>query len=247
MDYRSLYRKLLARLSKSRLDEAVRSEKASHPKNVPGDFYVTDGCCNACGIPVTLAPELFAWDGTTHCFVKHQPKTETSVDNALRVLKAAESRCVRYRGTDPQVMQRIADIGEIELCDSPTRRRYQPVLRDHVTFENAPPANLTVLQLATGFQDFLRASRMPKYDVRPIHVNDNVASFTFSWIREEQHRVIFTGIPNFGRGWLVRHKGNLAVSDLLHDWITSDRRFSNARWYSTASFRGDKIWNDTPW
>ena len=35
------------------------SEHKPHPANVPGDFYVEDGCCTMCLVPFTEAPELF--------------------------------------------------------------------------------------------------------------------------------------------------------------------------------------------
>jgi len=31
----------------------------THPRNAPGEFYVEKDCCTLCGVPWTIAPELF--------------------------------------------------------------------------------------------------------------------------------------------------------------------------------------------
>ncbi|WP_328285521.1 ferredoxin [Myxococcus sp. NMCA1] len=47
-----------------------------HPMNVPGDFYVVDQCCTACGVPTHIAPETFATERLGgDCYVQRQPTT----------------------------------------------------------------------------------------------------------------------------------------------------------------------------
>ncbi len=55
---------------KTPLKEEQTSERMPFPKNVPGDFYVEDGCCTSCGMPTTEAPELFAYAPDGHCYVR---------------------------------------------------------------------------------------------------------------------------------------------------------------------------------
>src|SRR5438045_3453432 len=82
-----------------------------HPKNTAGPFYVLNGCCTACGVPTSLAPELFDFDSADHCYVKQQPCSDTEMEKALRVLRAQELDCVRYRGKDQAILRRLAEAG----------------------------------------------------------------------------------------------------------------------------------------
>ncbi|WP_225888720.1 ferredoxin [Myxococcus xanthus] len=73
-----------------------------HPMNVPGDFYVVDQCCAACGVPTHIAPETFAFATERlggDCYVQRQPTTPEEVDRALMVVRCQEFGCVRYRAT----------------------------------------------------------------------------------------------------------------------------------------------------
>jgi hypothetical protein len=81
-----------------------------HPKSVPGDFYVEEGQCMACGVPHVVAPDLLGWTGEgkmQHCFWKKQPETEAELERAIAVLETQELGCHRYAGTDPAVLDRI--------------------------------------------------------------------------------------------------------------------------------------------
>src|SRR5262249_35562240 len=79
------------------------TEKRAHPRNVPGDFYVEDGCCTLCDMPRTEAPDLFAIcddpAGYQHCFVAKQPETPQELERMLGAIECAELDCIRYRGT----------------------------------------------------------------------------------------------------------------------------------------------------
>lgn len=90
-----------------------------HPQSAPGDFYVEDGQCLACGIPHVIAPDLVGWtdDKMSHCFWKKQPETPAELERALAVLEAQELDCHRYAGTDPAILERISSA----ICDFPIR------------------------------------------------------------------------------------------------------------------------------
>jgi hypothetical protein len=90
-------------IQRSRWETKVSNVGPIHPKNAAGPFYVLNGCCTACGVPTALAPELFDFDATDHCYVKRQPASDQEMENALRVLRAQELECVRYRGTDEAI------------------------------------------------------------------------------------------------------------------------------------------------
>lgn len=85
-----------------------------HPNNVPGDFFVEDGCCLTCGVPVAEAPDLFtmtdnAFDdpapAIVHCWVSRQPANREELGRMLKVLAYQEANCIRYKGNDPQLVK----------------------------------------------------------------------------------------------------------------------------------------------
>jgi hypothetical protein len=86
-----------------------------HPANAAGDWYVEDGCCTACAVPITVAPSLFRWvhspcaDGTDteSCVVARQPKTEAEVDQMVEAAHFAELECVRYKGLEESVRAKL--------------------------------------------------------------------------------------------------------------------------------------------
>jgi hypothetical protein len=97
------------------------AEHKAHPANVPGDFYVEDGCCTMCEVPFAEAPDLFGAcqdpQGYTHCFVKRQPRTPNEVDQMVSAIRCAELQCIRYRGTDKVLHDRLVAAGERAVCD----------------------------------------------------------------------------------------------------------------------------------
>lgn len=75
-----------------------------HPANVPGPFYVEDGCCLFCGVWETVAPTLFGWHeeeeegAKAHCYVARQPETEAEFRQMMEAMKVNEVNCIRARG-----------------------------------------------------------------------------------------------------------------------------------------------------
>src|SRR3954468_13491385 len=97
-------------------------KRKPHPANVPGDFYVEDGCCTMCEVPFTFAPELFGEyqdpRGYAHCYVKRQPQTPSELSSMLDVIQCAELDCIRYRGRDCQIQLKLVDRDSGSVCDS---------------------------------------------------------------------------------------------------------------------------------
>jgi hypothetical protein len=98
------------------------SEHKPHFANVPGDFYVEDGCCTMCLVPFSEAPELFGEcqdpKGYPHCFVKRQPETPTELTKMLRTIQCAELMCIRYRGTDRRIQLGLIETETGVVCDN---------------------------------------------------------------------------------------------------------------------------------
>ncbi|MBL8851989.1 MAG: hypothetical protein JNG89_20115 [Planctomycetaceae bacterium] len=98
------------------------SELKPHAANVPGDFYVEDGCCAMCDVPFTFAPDLFGEfqnsQGSRHCYVKRQPQTPSELSSMLDVIQCAELECIRYRGGDRQIQLDLVDREVGNVCDN---------------------------------------------------------------------------------------------------------------------------------
>lgn len=97
----------------------ARPKFTPHPKSAPGDFYVVNGECLACGVPHVVAPDLVGWadEKVTHCLWKKQPETPAELERAFAVLEAQELECHRYAGTDPAILNRVLST----YCDYPLK------------------------------------------------------------------------------------------------------------------------------
>ena len=105
-----------------------------HPLNVPGPFYVGDGCCTGCMAAVDEAQGLLRYDEpASNCYVLKQPSSADELTRMVRAASVAELQCLRYRGTDPSVLRRLAEAGLASLCDSPAPG-IRPVVRNTACF-----------------------------------------------------------------------------------------------------------------
>ncbi len=87
------------------------------PNSAPGDFYVENHCCTACGVPLLVAPDLIGYvdSSMSHCYWKKQPETEHELDQAIAIFEAQELGCHRYAGHDPIIQRRVG----YSSCDYP--------------------------------------------------------------------------------------------------------------------------------
>ena len=95
-----------------------------HSSNAPGDFYVENECCTSCGIPIDIAPGLFAWEEpelpvtcSNHCYICNQPNTPEQLDKMMEVMATQELGCIRYGGKDPAMIERIRKESGEGFCD----------------------------------------------------------------------------------------------------------------------------------
>ena len=92
-------------------------ERIPFPENVPGDFYVEDGCCMSCWMPTTEAPDLFAYADDGHCYVKRQPTTGQEMWQMVRAFAVQDAGCIRYKGKNRVIQIRLIAAGEGDQCD----------------------------------------------------------------------------------------------------------------------------------
>jgi hypothetical protein len=91
-----------------------------HPANVPGSFYVEDGCCISCGVWEDVAPDLLAWlpDGSySHCYVARQPETDEEFVRMMDAMHVGEVDCIRVRNCRFDWAERLRQAGLGEQID----------------------------------------------------------------------------------------------------------------------------------
>jgi hypothetical protein len=89
-----------------------------HLLNVPGDFYVEDGCCVACLVPFQAVPELLRYDEkASHCYVCQQPRNLQEQQLMAEAIGLSEVRCIRYSGREEHILNLLSLKGELSQCD----------------------------------------------------------------------------------------------------------------------------------
>ena len=93
-----------------------------HPANVPGPFYVEDGCCISCGVWEDVAPDLLAWlpdSEVPHCYVARQPETDAEFGRMMEAMQIGEVDCIRVHGCKPDWADRLRQAGLEHHIDPP--------------------------------------------------------------------------------------------------------------------------------
>lgn len=94
-----------------------------HPANVPGTFYVEDGCCISCGVWEDVAPDLLSWqqedgENDAHCFVSRQPQVDAEFVRMMDAMLVGEADCIRARNCRPDWAERLRAAGLAHHIDS---------------------------------------------------------------------------------------------------------------------------------
>lgn len=218
----------------------------AHPCNVPGPFYVEEGCCITCGVPESLAPDLFGWaEDEAHCFVRRQPASSDETDSMVRAMWSAEVSCIRYRGSDSALLKRLAELGSAAECDmDPGRTRLR--FRDRAVFRARLGEADSPVDLADRFQASLLAEERPY----PIHFRPRrrwrPARVILSWDagilgRGHFHSVTFA-VAGDDSGRFEARLGfwSSAVHGLgllVDDWLKGPEGAQDVRWFSADEIR----------
>jgi ferredoxin len=197
----------------------------AHPENVAGPFYVEDGCCISCGVPVDAAPDIFDWASSDiSCVVKRQPVTQAELDRTMIAISRAEVDCIRYRGDDPVVSSRIALAGHGRNCDILPADAH-PMLRFRVRFASRRPGD-SPRALAASLREWLPRQPWPYWRVKPPRPW-SPATAVFAWNpgwRPHFNSVRFEAGPDGFRALL--HHGSkgagVGLGLLIHEWLTEE-------------------------
>lgn len=97
--------------------EKAACERVPFAENVRGDFHVEDGCCTSCGMPSTVAPELFSYASGGHCYVSKQPSNAIEVQQMIEAFEVQDIGCIRYKGRNHAIQMKLVASGEGDQCD----------------------------------------------------------------------------------------------------------------------------------
>lgn len=215
-----------------------------HPANCPGNFYVEEGCCITCGVPLDEAPEVFDWvehGGLTSCVVVRQPETPESINRTLAAMRWGEVDCIRYRGNDPDIGRRLVEAGLGDQCDQEPPADAVVQVRSHVTFQAFERNKYAdVAQLAQEFLLHFNHLSGLEHDGTLLEVSGDRAAVKISWWNSVYHIVEFSrhedqrwlaitlpSIPAAGRG----------LSRVVDRWLKADGIFGEVRWYSGEQWK----------
>lgn len=169
----------------------------------------------------------------------------------IKAVCGSEVECIRYKGDDREILRRLAEAGESDLCDQPQLvRNIKPLRRNHVAFELAGVESETAL--AHLFRRYVLSQSVEyvRYKVTAVATNQHGATFEFCWYEDNYHRV------GFGRTEAkdVWHGFHLPISFaaksiilMIDEWLRNNREVANIRWYTDAGWqRQTDDWQNTP-
>lgn len=223
-----------------------------HAANAPGDFYVEDGCCITCGVPLLEAPEVFAWTGEpeeSHCVVANQPMTTSAVDRTLNAMWSGEVQCIRYGGADADIIRRIVEMGHADLCDQSISTGAAPIVRSHVCFSLVEPSAQPEQVAAAFLRHFDHAhSWNEDRQGRRVHTDDKHATVEISWFKGVYHAVVFEKLA--GADWHAATKPSspsvgIGLSRLVEKWLRDDQCARSVRWLTEEQWRTGQVGRST--
>ena len=244
--------------SRKRSDEAEtgigENTMTAHPLNAEGDFYVEHGCCTACDVPMQSAPSLFAYDETSHCFVKRQPSTQAECDMMFEAIRGAELRCIRYRGKDNDWYRRLVSSGDLDVCDYPPNEPVEPRIRSVVECDTEYDS---LDALADAFEQHLKSTELEHFhfDFKRTESSDSLLhSHRYSVTAGSYHHVgsfeeIEIAFLDDKKVRIVhQHEMTLGPTAIIAKWIASDDRMHSPKWFTRdRETQPDVPGFDHPW
>ena len=237
-----------------------------HPRNVDGPFYVEHGCCAGCGVPHDEASKLFDWEAD-HCFVSRQPQSDVELDRMMFAMWAADMECVRYRGTNFEIINRISEMGLLKCCDNAQDEAAIPVVRNRVHFETTSAnTGITASLIAKSFKKYftkaksffefvtlIGASNSEGFygkSCRITEANENAACVEFSWVQGSRHKVrIVSGLA--ANRWVIQlspfsdHTARGAAR-VIDEWLRGHLCATSIQWWVEDESGTAKNRRDTP-
>lgn len=173
----------------------------------------------------------------------------------IRVVWSAELQCVRYRGNEPAVLRRLAEMDLRDVCDVEPPVHIRPLIRNHVLFTDSKGTRLTSKQLLDHFIAYLDTQRSEylNYKIKGIKTSTLHSSFEFAWYEKSFHPVRFNEIPKSSNEWHVEYPlrkdlGDRGVGNVISAWLQAySDRFIDIRWYTDDEWRNGGPWQLALW
>ena len=222
---------------------------ARTPANVPGDFYVAADQCISCGAPEAEAPGLIRFDDVHQsCFFYRQPVDVESTYRAVSAVAVCCAGALRYGGSDPDILRRLARLRLVNQCDvqAPMRRSGPLTV---VTFADGAHANrndgamLVATRVAGALSTIAPFIRVSAPRRRLWRVG---ASFGYTWSSTVPGHNVAVRRADDGPGrWCIaitRRGAPLPghAGANIDDALRALPEVSDRRWYSAADWDGDR-------
>ena len=210
-----------------------------------GPFYIEEGCCLLCGVPESIAPELF-FTGDETCHFLRQPRAAAEIEKTIEAMLSSEVDCIRYAGHDSAILRRLGEADLAPLADDPEVRQYRPVARDRVTFSlrSSPLLSLSSRDLAMAFRTYLQSKG--RYTIVPSLLRRR--RVTFAWFRRSFHSVEFSGEGERRLALLYPNRAHIlqGLGSTVEAWLMTDAQAEDVEWHSKDSQRTGKPGSSRP-
>lgn len=216
------------------------------PLNAPGPFYVAKDQCITCMAPEAEAPSLMAFDEErSSCYFRRQPESPDETYRAMRACWVSCCGAVRYGGSDPDVIARLANIGLASQIDLPVKEPVHRVVRDRATFEYDATASPKELAADLGAE---LVAAFPHGTVSETVGGDEWASFVWSWaesIPGARMALEVRRLAGVGDQWMVRltepeHVAAPSIGTSVDDALRATGRAQNLRWHTLAEWESER-------
>lgn len=227
------------------------SPHARTPSNVEGPFYVEADQCIGCCAPRAEAPELIGFDEAHGgCYFAHQPTDAESTYRAISAVCVSCVRALRYGGSDPDILRRLARLELTAQCDvavAPVRAEALTIVTFADTGEHSCPD--VARKVATAL-----ASVAPYDRVTPATslAGNDVMVFGWTW---GPHRLGTNVTVQRAEDGLHRWRATLRRQDVpsipwlgasIDDALRTLPEFTGRRWYSEGEWHGQRHWETYP-
>ena len=210
-----------------------------HPLNSDGPFYVVEGECVACGALECEADNLMSHDERGHCYFARQPETVEEVDAAIRATWASCTQAVRYSGDDPEIIERLARLGNYSNCDGKLVPEPSGTARSWVKFEEvAPePGSSVRRRLKDLIQSLAKVLEGPHQRCERFRIWWSRGSFRVVWgLPAMRPSIRFAIKHETEQRWEIRIEDNALATTgwaiRLDDFLRGTMTYSDIRWYS---------------
>ncbi|NUP05128.1 MAG: ferredoxin [Polyangiaceae bacterium] len=192
-------------------------------------------------MPDAEAPELFG-TADDSCYVRRQPENRREVDRMLRAVIASEVECIRYGGTDPAIIRRLAECGVGALSDvappSSVRRRD----RDHVGLRLAH-LEIDADGLVDKFIAYLVSGPLgERYRTQTAARGADYSHVRVAWFEDRFHSVSVRRLVGSRFDWLI-----LGLTFSVYDWLEREQ-LGEAVFFDASDWAGAQSHGSaTPW